>query len=130
MPPKNPPFDPISLRLVPGPVPSLKSLALRGGLLLPLLSGFSSYDLLLRNYTLAIGFSLSWPCLYLLFFFFFLLLYAYLVVTSHLAILEDVGDAPYDLVAPILAQCSASKLATLELASPVSRDFVLVPLSI
>ena len=48
--------------------------------------------------------------------------------------LSDIGDVPYTLAAPFLAQCSAVQLGDIELRSPVSphissfeRSFLLSP---
>ncbi|KAL7414693.1 RNA polymerase II transcription factor SIII subunit A-domain-containing protein [Mrakia frigida] len=43
------------------------------------------------------------------------------VLSSHISSLNDIGDTPYSLVAPFLAQCSAIQLGDIELRSPHIR---------
>lgn len=40
--------------------------------------------------------------------------------------LTDIGDAPYDLVSPVLVECTAIQLGQIELNSPVRRVLIVV----
>jgi hypothetical protein len=53
-----------------------------------------------------------------------MLCWLFIVLQTNLSLLESVGEAPFSLVESILAQCGASQLATIELASPVSIIFL------
>lgn len=40
--------------------------------------------------------------------------------------MTDIGDAPYDLVSPVLVECTAIQLGQIELNSPVRRVLIVV----